>query len=158
MTLYNHFKSKDELVVAALRRRDEIFRNKMMKFVESATDDAEGRVLAVFDFLGAWFKEKDFCGCMFINSSGELTDTKSEARRVVAEHLRDVQGYIERLCAAAGVREAGALAEELALLTNGAIVTANAYGRVYCERDEMGRAAEVARGVAEKLLGSAARG
>ena len=46
MTLYNHFKSKDELIVAALRRRDEIFRNRMMKFVESRAKAPLDRLLA----------------------------------------------------------------------------------------------------------------
>ena len=34
MTLYNHFKSKDELILAVLRRRDERFRNWFMRTVE----------------------------------------------------------------------------------------------------------------------------
>ena len=33
-TLYNHFKSKDELVLATLRQRDASFRNKFMRDTE----------------------------------------------------------------------------------------------------------------------------
>lgn len=152
MTLYNHFKSKDELMLAALRRRDEIFRQQMMKFVESATNDPEERILAVFDFLGQWFSAKDFCGCMFINASAEHTDPKSGARRIAAEHLRDVGSYIERLCRDAGIEDAAALAGELGLLVCGAIVSAKVVGQVIDGGAEQGASARVARSVAEKLV------
>ena len=33
-TIYAHFKSKDELILATLRRRDELFRNNFMLSVE----------------------------------------------------------------------------------------------------------------------------
>ena len=152
MTLYNHFKSKDELMAAALRRRDEIFRQQMRKFVESATSDPEGRILAVFDFLAQWFSAKDFCGCMFINASAEHADPKSAARRIASEHVREVGAYIESLCEAAGVEDAHGLAGELGLLVCGAIVSAKVVGQVEGGRDEMRGSADAARGVAEKLI------
>ena len=49
MTLYNHFKSKDELILAALRRRDETFRNWFMRTVEASAETPRGRLLASFD-------------------------------------------------------------------------------------------------------------
>ncbi len=60
MTLYNHFKSKDELILAAMRRRDEIFRNRLMKFVESASKEPRERIAAVFDFHEQWFSGEEF--------------------------------------------------------------------------------------------------
>ena len=49
MTLYKHFRSKDELILAALRRRDERFRNWFMRTVERRADTPRERLLAMFD-------------------------------------------------------------------------------------------------------------
>ena len=89
MTLYNHFKSKDELVVAAMRHRDEIFRNSLMKFVESKAKTPRERLLAVFDFHEEWFTGNEFCGCMFINASAEFSaavDAELSPTKVVHHH------------------------------------------------------------------------
>src|SRR2546425_317876 len=60
MTLYYHFKSKDELVVAWLRRRDE----EWMSWLESAVERRDGtRLLGVFDALREWFETPGFRGC-----------------------------------------------------------------------------------------------
>ena len=52
MTLYNHFRSKEELILAVLRRRDELFRNWFVKRVEQQADQPRQRLIAMFDVLG----------------------------------------------------------------------------------------------------------
>ena len=49
MTLYNHFKSKDALIEAALQRRDERFRDWLSAQVESKADTPRERLLGLFD-------------------------------------------------------------------------------------------------------------
>ena len=51
MTLYNHFKSKDELILAALRLRDEQFLEWLVSAVEARADKPRGRLLALFGAL-----------------------------------------------------------------------------------------------------------
>lgn len=130
MTLYNHFKSKDELIVAALRRRDEIFRNQMMKFVEAQANDPAGQLLAVFDYHDHWFKEKNFCGCMFINASAEFEDPTHPIRHFAAEHKNTVRRYLLDRCRLISAQDPDALAHQLNLLIEGAIVTAHVVARV----------------------------
>ncbi len=73
MTLYNHFRSKDELILAVLRRRDERFRRAFVRAVERRASAPRDRLLAIFDALGEWFCRNDFTGCTFINASAEYT-------------------------------------------------------------------------------------
>ncbi|MCA9289685.1 MAG: TetR/AcrR family transcriptional regulator [Phycisphaerales bacterium] len=155
MTLYNHFKSKDELIVAALRRRDEIFRNRMMKFVESRAADPIGRLLAVFDYHEDWFAARDFCGCMFINASAEFCDPRSPVRRVAADHKRDVLRYLRDHCETAGLTDPAAVAEHLNLLLEGAICAAHVVGRVGLDGATPPAAARSARAAAEILIAAA---
>src|SRR5258708_27708372 len=68
MTLYKHFKSKDELILAALSRRDEKFRTWFMREVERHGRTPRERLLVVFDILEAWFQSREFRGCMFVNA------------------------------------------------------------------------------------------
>jgi AcrR family transcriptional regulator len=141
MTIYNHFASKDELILAALRRRDEIVRNRLMKFVDGAAKSPEGRLLALFDYLEQWFAEPDFCGCTFINASAEFGDADSPPRQVAAEHQRAVLRYIRGLCQDLGVDDAEELAHQLDLIFQGAIVVA----RVRLQAERGGDVSEAAR-------------
>jgi len=124
MTLYNHFRSKDELILAVLRRRDETFRNMLVRAVERRGETARERLLAIFDVLEEWFRSKDFRGCMFINASAEYGAPDSAIRAASCEHKRLLTGYIEELSREAGAGEPAAVAGQIMLLTEGAIVSA----------------------------------
>jgi len=122
MTLYYHFKSKDELVVAWLRRRDE----EWMSWLESAVGGRDGTgLLAVFDALREWFETPDFRGCAFINAHAELGSSSPAAAEIVASHKQALTEYLARLARPEGAPEPEALARELLLLVDGAIVTAS---------------------------------
>jgi AcrR family transcriptional regulator len=152
MTLYNHFKSKDELVVAAMRRRDEIFRNRMMKFVEGKAKTPRERLLAVFDFHEDWFTGGEFCGCMFINASAEFSAADSAPRRLAAEHKQEIVRYLREQCEAAGLADPGEVAEQLNILLEGAIVTARVVGQVADSGKDPGSAARRAKRMAARVL------
>ncbi len=131
MTLYNHFKSKDELIVAALQRRDELFRAEMIQFVEDKSDDPLKRLDAVFEFTQRWCGSPDFHGCMFVNVAAEYPDPASPIRQVAVEHKLKVLRYLRGLCRKGGVHDPDALSSQLAILLDGAAV--NSY--VVCQGD-----------------------
>ncbi|UXA17009.1 TetR/AcrR family transcriptional regulator [Mycobacterium sp. SMC-4] len=124
--LYSYFPSKAALISAVLKQRDRATQQAMANFVEQRTDDPRERILAVFDYLGSWFAETDFRGCMFINSVGELGGTSPEVRRIARANKVALRDYLADLVAAAGLPSA--YADELAILANGAIVAATIYG------------------------------
>jgi len=123
-TLYAHFRSKDELVLAALRQYDGVFRNEFMRRVEEAANTPRGQLLAVFDVADQWFQQNNFFGCMFINAVGEYSERDTPIRQVCREFKKWLKGYIQDLCRKAGAKDPNRLAEELALLFEGATVTA----------------------------------
>lgn len=141
MTLYSHFRSKEELILAALRRRDETFRNGFMRAVEKRAKAPRDRLLALFDVLGEWFASRDFFGCMFINACGEFADRAHPVHAAVAEHKRLLLAYIRTLAADAGARDPEALAKQLHLLVGGAIVHAHVAGDATAARDAKAAAA-----------------
>lgn len=147
MTLYKHFRSKDELILAALRRRDERFRNWLVRAVEGRARSPRARLLALFDAVGEWIAGPDFSGCTFINAAAEFADPDHPIHGAAAEHKRLVLGYLRGLAEAAGAAQADVLARQLMLLVEGAIVIAQVSGQA-------GAAAE-ARGAAEILIAAA---
>lgn len=123
-TLYAHFGSKEELVLAALQEYDGVFRAEFVRQVESSAKTPRGQLLAVFDVAEQWFNQNNFYGCMFINAAGEYSDRGTAIRKVCSEFKALVKGYIQELCKLAGAKDPDRLAEELAMLFEGAIVTA----------------------------------
>lgn len=127
-TLYNHFTSKDELILTVLRRRDEQFRNSLMRSVERLGTTPVERLEALFDAADEWFNSKDFCGCMFINASAEFTDRDNPCHMIAAEHMRLMNDYITDLSEKAEAKKPVELAEQLFLLIVGATVKAHVSG------------------------------
>lgn len=147
MTLYNHFKSKDELILAALRRRDETFRNWFMREVESCGGAPRECLLATFDVLEEWFRDRNYGGCLFINATAEFGSQTDAIRGSCAEHKKLVLDYLTELSTKAGASDPEELAFSLNLLAEGAIVTAQVLG--------MPEAAQRARRAAEVLVSAA---
>ena len=122
-SLYQHFDSKDGLVAAFLNLRDERWCGLMNDFVVRASDDPLARVYAIYDFLEDWFAQSDFSGCAFINTAAEYSNPEHPFHVLSARHKARVLGDIERLCSEAKLPDHKALARQLALLMEGAIVT-----------------------------------
>ncbi len=150
MTLYKHFKSKDELILAALRLRDERWRNSFMRSIEKKAKTPRGRLLALFDFLAEWFADCKFAGCMFINASAEYADHDNPIHAAAAEHKRLVEKYVCELAAQAHAPDPAALAAQLCILMEGAIVLTQV-----CPSENRGCAAAVAKQAAEVLINDA---
>jgi AcrR family transcriptional regulator len=123
-TLYNHFASKDELVVAALETYGEEFLRALVAEVGALQTTPTSRLLAVFDVADRWFASDGFHGCLFINAVGEFSAQESPVRAAAERFKRRVRDYLLELVTAVGVRDGEGLADELALLLEGAIVTA----------------------------------
>jgi AcrR family transcriptional regulator len=124
MTLYKHFRSKDELILAVLRRRDETFRNWLMGEVDRRGASPRERLLVLFDVLQEWFRKNEYRGCMFINAGAEYGAPDSAIRAVACEHKRLLSTYVEQLAREAGATDPAELAAGLTLLVDGATVAA----------------------------------
>lgn len=127
-TMYQYFRSKDELIYAALRHHDGVFRNGFMKAVEAAGATPQEKLLAVFDVADTWFGDNNFFGCMFINAVGEYSEKESPIREIGKQFKQMMRNYVVGLTKEIGVLEHEALADEICLLLEGAIVTAQVSG------------------------------
>ena len=128
MTLYNHFGSKEELIIAVLRLRDIKFRDWFSEIVEKKSGGSQDRLLATFDALHEWINSPSFYGCMFINASAEFSKPDDPIHLAAAEHKELLLAYIVSLAKDAGAPDPERLGSQIFLLNEGAIVTAHVSG------------------------------
>ena len=146
-TFYKHFASKDDLMVAAVRRRDEWEAQAWDRAVRKiAGDDPAGRLLAMFDVMDVWFNDPDFHGCMFMNTAAEFPNPHDPVHQAAAAHRRQSRDHWRDLARAAGAQGAAAesFADCYAALVEGALILRQTHGR--------NDAARVVRPAAEQLI------
>ncbi len=104
-TLYRHFGSKQELVLAFLARREEPLDAGLAAAPRSsgATSNPRERLLAIFDVFDEWFHTPDFEGCSFINVMLEHADGDDPIRQASTAYLAGIREFLEELAVEAGV-------------------------------------------------------
>ncbi|MEX6634525.1 TetR/AcrR family transcriptional regulator [Hyphococcus lacteus] len=142
--IYKHFRTKEELILATLRLRDEQFRNWLVRRIEAMAQDPKDQLIAIFDALGEWFEEPEFKSCMFIKASSEFQDRTHPIHATAAEHKRLLAKDFTARASKAGVKHPEMLARELLIVKEGAIVLAHLHDAKQVAKD--------ARQAAEKIL------
>jgi len=119
-TLYRHFRSKDELVAAALRRSPRI------SFPREG-DPAE-RIIGAFQAMIDFLRRGAYRGCPYIIASAELTDPRHPGRIVVRTMAAKRRAWFRDRAAEAGARDPEMLSEQLDVLFDGALASSSKRG------------------------------
>lgn len=142
-TLYRHFPTKEDLVLAFLERREKTWTFGIVRDGAIArSNDPEGCLLAIFDVFDEWFQRDDFEACTFINVLLE-TGTGHPLGRACADYLGNIRAMVSGLADDAGILERDEFAWSWHILMKGCIVQA-------AEGDRL--AAGRARRMAERLI------
>ena len=125
MSLYRHFRSKDELVLTFLQERERRWTHGR---VETGALERGGtpeeQLLAIFDLFDEWFHGDDFAGCSFINALLEFGDLDHPVGRASADYLENIRSVIRDLAVEGGLRDPDAFALSWHILMKGSIVQA----------------------------------
>jgi AcrR family transcriptional regulator len=125
-TLYAHFPSKDDLVLAFLEQREQRWTVAFVVAEAQGRDTSpDERLLAIFDAFDEWFHRDDFEACSFIKLLFEM-GAEHTAGRASIRHLDNIRSILQGLAQQAGLREADTFARSLHLLMEGSIVAAAA--------------------------------
>jgi AcrR family transcriptional regulator len=125
MTLYRNFPSKDDLILAFLERRDEMWTRAWLQAEAQRRGATPAqRLLAIFDTFEGWFAREDFEGCSFINVMLELDDCDNPVRRASVRHLADIRAFVAGLAEQAGIQDPDGFARQWHILMKGSIVSA----------------------------------
>ncbi len=149
MSLYKHFPSKDDLILAVLKYREE----GVLEFFRSAMGrhgkKAKNSLRAFFAALKEWFETPGFRGCAFQNAAVELADPAHAGTEFVRGHKQRFSEFLHGLVEEAVGKSAAKVAPAVFLLVEGAVMTAVIQGTP--------DAADVARDAALKLVGEEKR-
>lgn len=125
MTLYRHFSSKDQLVLAFLERRHTLWSVGWLQAeIERRAESPREQLLAIFDLLGEWFGLDGFEGCSFVRVMLESTDRESAIHCASVMYLERIRTLVESLAARAEISDTAAFARKWQLLMNGSIIAA----------------------------------
>jgi AcrR family transcriptional regulator len=123
-TFYRHFPSKDDVVLAFLERREQLWTFEMVeKEAKRRGSTAEDQLLAIFDIFDEWFRRADFEACSFINVLLEM-GSKHRLGEASIAHLENIRSMVRCLAEEAALREPAGFAHSWHILMKGAIVAA----------------------------------
>lgn len=148
-TFYKHFHTKDDLVLAFLARRDQMWTHGVVEEgARSRSDQPEGQLLAIFDVYDDWFsRPEEFEACSFVNVMLEMGPQHALGQAAVS-YLGGIRSVVRRLASEAGLREPEEFAHSWHILMKGSIVSA-AEG----DRKAAKRAQTMARSLIEQFRG-----
>lgn len=144
-TFYNHFESKDDLIVAVIEEHHRWWSTELRLRIERAAGpDARGQMLAIFDVMREIIHTPEYHGCIFINAAVEFPQPHHPAHQSARRAKADGIALLADLAERAGAANPGELAEEIDMVIEGALIT----HQVAPESD----ICTIARRVAETLM------
>ena len=146
MSLYKHFPSKDDLILAVLKHREEDVLAFFRAAMERHSKKAKSPLLAFFAALKDFFVSPGFRGCPFQNAAVELADPTHPGAEFVRGHKQRFSEFLRTLVEETVGKAGTKVAPAVAILVEGALVTAVIQGN--------SDAADVARNAALKLVGN----
>lgn len=123
-TFYNHFESKESLVLEVLRKHDDWWRRTFQNLLrEQNGDEPRAQLEGLFDALTGMLNQESFNGCMFINVAAEFPLPHDPIHMAASDHKQAMELILRDLSLRARASDPIALSEELAILMEGAYVT-----------------------------------
>jgi AcrR family transcriptional regulator len=125
MTLYRHFRGKDELVAATLEQWSAHWLSWLNAALDRSGEDPKAPFSALWDALEQWIAKADFVGSFVASAAAELRgQPEHPAQKVISAHRTTERQLLQDLAEVAGARDPTAVAAQLDLLIHGAIAVA----------------------------------
>jgi AcrR family transcriptional regulator len=123
-TFYRHFPSKNDVALAFLKRRDELWMmGSVVPEARGRAQNPEDQLLAIFDVYDQWFRDDDFEACSFVKVLLEMGANHPLGRASI-EYLGRIREQVQILAREAGLKDPEAFAFSWHILMKGSIIAA----------------------------------
>ena len=127
-SFYQNFSSKEDLVLAFLHKRHDIWMGWFTKEVEARLARPGAQLEVIADVLQSWFEDPKFRGCAFINTVAEGGKFDSEPFAIAREHKEGLRQFLEDIARKLKHPKPELTASAAVLVIEGAIVRAQMTG------------------------------
>jgi AcrR family transcriptional regulator len=133
-TFYRHFPSKDDVALAFLKRRDELWMmGSVVPEAKSRAEKPDDQLLAIFDVYDQWFQDDDFEACSFVKVLLEMGAAHPLGLASI-EYLGRIRQQVRLLADEAGLEDSGEFALSWHILMKGSIIAAAEGDRLAARR------------------------
>jgi AcrR family transcriptional regulator len=122
-SLYRHFRTKDDLIAAFLKREDADFWACWDRVAARHAQDAEAELDAHLAWIGERVGRPNYRGCPQINVAAEFPEEDHPARVVARAHKLELRRRLRGIAERLNVANPDELAAQLAVVINGAFVS-----------------------------------
>jgi AcrR family transcriptional regulator len=141
-TLYYHFRSKDDLIAAALEHQHELAVVTFRTWTDRISRKPDAIVASLFKELRNWTAQRHFFGSGFTRVAIELAEMPGHPARAIARrHEKMIEELLAELLRSAGVRFSRRRARQIYTLLEGAAIMMLVHG----DRAYVSAAAEVGK-------------
>ena len=145
MSLYSHFRSKEDLVIAVIDTQSNQLISALEEAVALSNGSVAGRLGAIFDVVQEKVLSPEFLGCEFIRALSEYPDPPHPINEAVVRHRKRLLTLLAQTLSEGRCEDSEPLASEIMLLMDGALVS--------CHASHEGDGVKYARKIAMTLIG-----
>ncbi|MGC4035582.1 MAG: TetR/AcrR family transcriptional regulator [Chitinophagaceae bacterium] len=128
-SLYKHYESKTDLLVAYVQRTRERWFSRLVGAVEKTYNPKE-KLLVLFDHHGERQQTREFGGCPFIKANDETGMSEPRVLDEIQQTKQQLRDYVKKLVAASGHRKLltdKELTDMIYIMLEGAVVAASVF-------------------------------
>jgi len=93
-SMYQHFRSKEEIAIAHLKFMDVNFRSSLTQRAESLPNGLE-RMMAIFQFVHDFYQKPEYRGCWNLNMISEIPKEDQVILKEIQSQKRSIKAWIE---------------------------------------------------------------
>ena len=143
-TFYKYFRSKEEVVLAAIEFYEKQLFNSIPHLMGQHSADPKEQILYLFDIKREQFKRGNYRGCFVVIAKMEYEGKNPHIEAVCKSFYKNLEGFVSGLCKKAKCRRPDSMARKIMVLFEGALVLGQVHGDIAM--------ADIAREMARDLL------
>ncbi len=128
MTLYKHFKNKEDLIVEVIHYAHQSFVKEVIEKIDKMKISPKSKIIKFVEEVEKLVKKEKNVRCIFINACAEFPDHKNPIHKAALCYKNSNENFIKKLIIAAKIKKADHVNKSISAMMHGALVVAQMTG------------------------------